>query len=151
MDYGSTKTDLEDVITALEDGRESFYLGAGLLRDAGDETLARRLTAFAEHRALLAVELKTMAASHGVDFDESGSTSGMLHRGWMAIWDTVSGEDTHSVLSTAEQSEEHVVAEYEHALASETLSPDERGILARQFGEIKVSRDDLRTLRDRAA
>jgi uncharacterized protein (TIGR02284 family) len=151
LEQDRTRTDLEDVIAALEDGRESYYLAAALLREAGDGTLARRLTTFAEHRALLAVELKTMAATHGTGFDETGSTSGMLHRGWMAIWDTVRGDDTHSVLTTAEQGEEHVVAEYEHALSSDGLSPDERGVLARQLSEIKTSRDDLRALRDRAA
>lgn len=137
----------KDLIETLEDGKVGFNRAAERLAEDNRADLASRFREFSSQRDEFAQELRSMAASYGDDVKESGSAAGALHRGWMAVKDAVSGSDPDGVLDAAEQGEDHAVSEYRKAL-DEDLSPDLRSAVERQYGTVKQTHDEVRSLRD---
>ncbi len=140
----------ENVIEILEDGRNGFADAAKKLRDSKRPELAPKFEAYSTQRGSFSAELEQMAAAYGDDIDESGSVRASMHRAWMAVKDTLSGDDPEGVLDAAEQGEDHAVKAYEEALG-EKISPNLRSTLERQFTEVKRAHDEVRALRNAAA
>src|ERR1700759_2330067 len=91
----------EDLLAALEDGRQGFTKGADRLTDLDAPNLATTFRGYAEQRRGFADELEQMAQRYGDDPDRSGSVTGTLHRGWMAIKDTLTKDTPKSILEVA--------------------------------------------------
>ncbi|MGH8873542.1 MAG: PA2169 family four-helix-bundle protein [Acidimicrobiia bacterium] len=141
-------TILEDLVETLEDGREGFQRAAEKLGDDGYPDLARRMTQFSDQRARLSAELREIALTEGIDIADEGSVVGTLHRGWMTLTDTLSGEDPHAVLAAAETGEDHAVDEFERALHSDDLPVDWRPVIVAQADAVRSAHDEVRALRD---
>ncbi len=142
----STESTIKDLVQTLEDGRKGFADAAAKLADDGNTQLATEFTQFAEQRQRFSSELRTVAASAGVEFDEDGSVAGALHRGWIALKDALTGDDPDAIVNAAETGEEHAVSEYEKALDRGELPSDVAMLVKRQAEEIRTVRDRLAAL-----
>lgn len=138
------RTVTKDLIETLEDGREGFTKAADRLADDRPE-ISTMFREFAEQRAEFSTELRTMAHTYGDDIDESGSIAATMHRGWMALKDALSGNDSAGVIDVAQEGEDHAVSEYREALDSD-ISPRLRTVLERQFHAVEVARDRVKGL-----
>lgn len=140
-----------DLIETLKDGQEGFTKAAKRLEGTDRADLCGRFEQYAAQRAGFAVQLQSLAAAYGDSAEESGTLTGSLHRGWMALKDLVSGSgDAEGVLDAAEQGEDHAVAAYKKAL-DEDLSPTLREIVSQQFRDVKAAHDFVRDARNTAS
>ena len=147
MDNENVGAVLEDLIATLEDGYKGFADAAEKLATDGHAELAQELTAYSGERRQFADELRMAAQKLGHEVKEDGTGAGALHRGWMAIKDALTGDDAHAVLAAAESGEDHAVAQYEEALASD-LPADLREAVARQAMRVRAAHDAVKALRD---
>lgn len=138
----------KDLIQTLEDGKEGFMKAADRLADSDRPELSVTFREFASQRDKFATELKSLAAQYGDQIDKSGTVTGTLHRGWMAVKDAVNGSDPEGVLDAAEQGEDHAVAEYEKALEDREISDGLRSVVQRQYLAVKAAHNTVRDLRN---
>lgn len=133
------------LVKTLENGRAGFEEAAERVASAGRADVASRFREFAAERAAMATELESLAAAYGDDVDARSTAPGLLHRGWMALKDALSGDDIAAVVATAEQGEDHALEQYDEALADD-VSPEFRPILERQRSAVKSAHDYVRSL-----
>ena len=129
----------------LENGRAGFEQAAERVATAGRADIADRFREISAERSSMAAELESLAAAYGDDVDARSTMPGMLHRGWMALKDALTGDDIAAVIRTAEQGEDHALDEYRDAIA-EDISPEFKAILARQQTKVKAAHDYVRSL-----
>ncbi len=139
---------IKDLIETVEDGRKGFDKTANRLREDGYPELASQMVEFSEQRARFSSELRSAAATAGIQIDEDGSLAGALHRGWLTLADALTGDDPKAVLSAAEAGEDHAVDDYESALEDDDLPGELRALVTRQAAEVKQAHDQVRALRD---
>lgn len=144
---GQTETVLRDVVQTLIDGHKGFSKAAESLDEDGYPELAQKMRDFAEQRQRMSVALREAAMKHFSLSDVDGSTGGDLHRLWMSLADSATGEDPHTVLAIAEQGEDHAKEVFESAL-DEDLPEDLRELISRQASEVFATHDEVRDLRD---
>ena len=137
----------KDLLQTLEDGKAGFAKGAEKLTDSDSPELAATFRKYSEERAGFIAELEELAKTYGDDIEESGTVTGTLHRGWLAVKDALAGADPSGVLDAAEQGEDHAVTVYEKAL-TEDLSAGLREVVVRQATAVQAAHDDVRALRD---
>lgn len=147
MQMEETAAVLEDLIETLEDGRKGFDQAAERLEEGDHGTIAVDLRRFAQERADFSVELRNVAAQHGIDIAEEGSVAGAMHRGWLTLKDALTGDDPTAVLGAAETGEDHAVSEYDDALGKD-LPVDVRSIIERQAVAVRRAHDEVKRLRD---
>lgn len=135
----------KDLVETLKDGRDGFTSAAERLRSSEQPELAATMQRFAEQRAQFAGEIVSMGHDYGDDVDESGSTAGALHRGWLKVKDAVTGDDADSVLGAAVSGEDHAVSEYEKALGKD-ITDGFRTVLQRQHASVVAARDEVKQL-----
>jgi uncharacterized protein (TIGR02284 family) len=138
------KSVTKDLMETLADGQEGFAQGATKLKDDHPE-IARTFQRFSSQRATFYSELEGMAKDYGDEVEESGSTLGTLHRGWMKIKDAVAGSSAKGVVDVAEQGEDHAVKAYTKAL-DEDISTGLRLVVERQHGDVKAAHAEVRSL-----
>ena len=129
----------------LENGRAGFELAAERVADAGRSDVAARFRELSSERAMMAAEIESLAAAYGDDVDARSTVPGVLHRGWMALKDALTGDDVAAVIATAEQGEDHALEEYRDAL-TEDISPEFRAIVERQQAKVQAAHDYVRSL-----
>jgi uncharacterized protein (TIGR02284 family) len=138
---------LEDLIETLEDGRKGFEQAADRIQESGNEAMVVDLRHLSQQREEFSVELRALAAQHGVEIEEEGSMAGALHRGWMSLKDALTGDDPKAVLAAAETGEDHAVSEFEDALEKD-LPADVRAVIQRQADAVRRAHDAVKALRD---
>ncbi|MBC7588705.1 MAG: PA2169 family four-helix-bundle protein, partial [Chitinophagaceae bacterium] len=80
---------------------------------------------------------------------ESGSTTmGKIYRGWMDVKAAFSGHSRKSVLENCEFGEDAAQKAYKSALSEEDIPKHIRLMLSEQKDALKVSHDEIKTLRD---
>ena len=80
---------------------------------------------------------------------ESGSTAmGKIYRGWMDVKAAFSGHSRKSVLENCEFGEDAAQKAYKSALSEEDIPKHIRLMLSEQKDALKVSHDEIKTLRD---
>lgn len=141
---------LQDLVKVLIDGRKGFAKAADLLSDNGHTDLAETMRLYSEQRQRFVAELREAASGYVTIDDEDGSAGAGVHRAWMSLADTVTGDDPHAVLAVAEQGEDHAKETYEEALADD-LPSDVRTVVTRQAADVAAAHDEVRELRDRYA
>jgi uncharacterized protein (TIGR02284 family) len=72
-----------------------------------------------------------------------------MHRAWINIKSAVTSGDDHAILAEAERGEDSAVNEYQDAM-KEDIAVAVRGVIARQYHEVKNAHDRIRNLRDAA-
>ncbi|HEY9110092.1 MAG TPA: PA2169 family four-helix-bundle protein [Roseateles sp.] len=137
---------LNDLIETSKDGEYGFRTSAEYLQDP---TLKQTFMARAEECRQAAAELQQIVLRFGGKAEDSGSAAGALHRGWVAVKGTLAGYTDKAILEETERGEDTALASYRKAL-DESLPPDVRVVVERQYEGVKRNHLQIRTLRDAA-
>ena len=135
---------LNDLIDVCEDGHKGFETAAESVKDVRYKDLFRRNSM---QRARFVSELQDEVKRLGGKPDESGTTAGALHRGWINLRTAVTSKDEKAVLAECERGEDHAVKAFREASAK-PLPETARILVARQAGEVQHAHDTMRSLRD---
>lgn len=142
MDKQQTISTLNELIETCRDGENGFRVAADHIPDPDIKTL---FTTYAQQRSQFAQELQTYVERLGGTPDSSGSVAGTLHRGWINIKSTVTGENSHAILAECERGEDAAVHNYEEAL-KESLTSEAQSLIHRQYQEIRLAHDKVKNL-----
>ncbi len=136
---------INDLIETLKDGQEGFKQAAEGVKDPQLKSL---FTDYSLQRSRFATELQSEARVLGESEPEtSSSAAGALHRAWINLKSAVTKGDDHAILAECERGEDSAVEEYKKAMNA-NLSASLRGVVARQFAQIKQAHDRIKNLRD---
>jgi len=136
---------INDLIETLKDGQEGFKQAAEGVKDPQLKSL---FNDYSLQRSRFATELQSEARVLGESKPEtSSSAAGALHRAWINLKSAVTSGDDHAILAECERGEDSAVEEYKKAM-NDNLSASLRGIVARQFAQIKEAHDRIKNLRD---
>lgn len=136
---------LNDLIETCKDGEFGFRACAEHVESASIATL---LTRRAEDCQEAARELQAQVIQLGGKADTGGSTTGAMHRGWVAVRGTLQGYDDLAMLEECERGEDAAKASYRKAL-EDPLPETLRSLVERQYEGVKRNHDQIRELRDR--
>lgn len=139
-----TVAKLQDLAQINLDSRDGFRHAAEQLEGEPVTQLFRRL---AEERARQAKELQHYVAINEQEPQRKGSFAAAVHRTWMSIRGSLSGNDLHAVLAEAERGEDHIKEAYEDVL-KKTAGSAVNDVLQRQYAAVKQGHDLVRELRD---
>ena len=136
---------INGLIETLKDGQEGFKQAAEGVKDSGLKSLFQE---FSQQRAEFAAELQSQARQLGEpEPEESSSAAGAMHRAWINLKSVVTSGDDHAILAECERGEDSAVKEFEEAMENGLSSPIGE-IISRQFGEVKIAHDRIKSLRD---
>jgi uncharacterized protein (TIGR02284 family) len=136
---------LNGLIETCKDGQEGFQTAAESIEDP---ELGQLLHEYAQERAAFAAELQTAVRRLGGDPELKGTVGGALHRGWMNVKSTMTGQDAAAIFGAAETGEDSARQSYEEALATD-LPADVRTMVDRQYLAVREAHDTVRMIRDR--
>jgi uncharacterized protein (TIGR02284 family) len=137
---------LNDLIETSKDGEYGFRSSAEYMRtDAIRQVFLGR----ADECLNSAAELQLLVMSLGGEAEDSGSTRGAVHRGWVAVKGTLSGYSDKAILEETERGEDSALESYREALA-EDLPSGVRAVVERQYEGVKRNHAQVRALRDQA-
>ncbi len=139
-----TISTLNGLIEVCKDGENGFRTAAEGVKTADYKTL---FSTYAQQRAQFASELQAEVRRLGGDPEKTGSIAASLHRGWINIKSTVTGEDEGAVLAECERGEDSAVSNYQDAMKA-NLPADVSSVVQRQYAQIKEAHDRVRALRD---
>ncbi|PRD46488.1 ferritin-like domain-containing protein [Sphingobacterium haloxyli] len=99
-----------------------------------------------------AQELTILAEQHGTEVDEDDeSVAGAIHRAWIDVKALFGGKDRKSILEEAERGEDAIKAAYKKVMDSGDLTGQALETVLDQAGQIRVSHDRIKALRDSAS
>jgi uncharacterized protein (TIGR02284 family) len=137
---------INDLIETLKDGQQGFKQASEAVKDSQLKSL---FSEYSLQRSKFAGELQNEAISLGDhNPEDSGSTSGAMHRTWINLKAAITSGDDHAVLAECERGEDSAVAEYKKAMEYEDLSAPIRETISRQFTDVKNAHDRIKALRD---
>jgi uncharacterized protein (TIGR02284 family) len=136
---------LNDLIETCKDGEYGFEQSAEYTRDAELKTLFRQ-RADDCRRGLQ--ELNALVSECGGTPEDSGSVAGALHRGWVTLRQSISGNEDHAILAECERGEDVAKARYRKAL-EQNLPEPVRAVVQKQFEGVQRNHDQIKALRDR--
>src|SRR5690242_8311075 len=139
-------TCLNDLIETCRDGEKGFRTAA---EHTTDKTLKTYFNRCSYQRAQFASEFQAEIRQLGGDSAQSGSVSGLFHRGWMHIKSVVNDGD-ESILSECEWGEDSALRNYERVL-KQNLPPNVLPVVKHQYTQIKGTRDRIREMERKAA
>lgn len=143
----------DDVISTLNHLIETCYDGEYGFRACIERTNAQNLKNVFEERmrdcASSAAELASEVVRLGGNPEHSGTVSGAVHRGWVAVRDMLTSDSDSdlAVLEECERGEDIALGRYRKAL-NEALPLDIQGIVARQMRGVQKNHDTIKLLRD---
>jgi uncharacterized protein (TIGR02284 family) len=137
---------LNELIETCRDGQEGFKQAA---EGVSSEQLKSVFSKYSQERAGYVADLQNLVRTLGGDPEESGSTAGALHRGWINIKSAVTGSDDAAILNECERGEDSAKDIYKKA-QKEDLPGYIRDIVEAQFSGVLAAHDHIRTLRDAA-
>jgi uncharacterized protein (TIGR02284 family) len=123
---------LNHLIETCRDGERGFRLAAD---KAGDPSLKRLFGELASQRATFATELLPHAQRLGGDPPAEGTGMAALHRGWIAIEQTVRHDD-RLIVSEVERGDRATLRIYFDAVNG-MLPPETRDLVQRQLDELE--------------
>jgi uncharacterized protein (TIGR02284 family) len=137
---------LNDLIETSKDGEYGFRTSAEHLKTADTRVLFERRAAECRQAA---TELQALVRQLGGKADDSGSASGAMHRGWVAVKGTLAGYSEKAILEETERGEDVALESYRQALEKQ-LPTDVRAVVERQYDGVKRNHAQVRLLRDQA-
>ncbi len=146
MDNKDVIDELNTLIETCKDGEYGFLSCAEHVRSTSlREVFAQRA---ADCRQACG-ELQQLVRQHGGTPEDDGSTSGALHRGWVAVKGTLTGYSDVAMLEECERGEDAAVARYRKA-AQKDLPADVMTVVQRQMAGVLRNHDQIKMLRDQA-
>ena len=136
---------MQSVLDCLIDSQEAFLqIGEKLV----DKALKHYFLTESIKRAEFRGEIESVLHREGVhDIKESGTAEGTAQRVWAGLKSRLGGGD-HTLLATAEESEDETAAAYDRAMDAYLPLPV-RQLLTTQAAHVKLSHDYVRAARDR--
>lgn len=144
MDHKDVIKHLNRLIETCKDGEYGFRETAEHVRSPD---LKRILAARADECREAAAELQTLVMQHGGKAEDSGSATGAMHRGWVAVRSKLSGYTDLGMLEEAERGEDTAIDRYRDAL-QQPLPETIRTVVERQYEGVKRNHAQVRALRD---
>lgn len=145
MSHDDITDTLNDLIETCKDGELGF---AACAEHVTSPDLVQLFTARALECKAAASELQTMVSDYGGKPETDGSTSGALHRGWVAVRGSVAGYSDEAMLEECERGEDAALGSYRAALRREDLPESVRAVVARQQLGVQANHDQIKRLRD---
>jgi uncharacterized protein (TIGR02284 family) len=139
-----TKDTVNRLIEICLDGERGFETAANAVNDVDLQTELMRLS---QDRLEFAGELQRILAWRGEEPSSHGSAVGAMHRGWMNLKQSLSGDNCHAILLECERGEDAAVEAYRKA-TEEPLPEEILQVIESQYQEIILSHDHVRSLRD---
>jgi uncharacterized protein (TIGR02284 family) len=145
----STLELLNDLVVINNDRIEGYEKSLSELKESGEHTdwepmFLRFIDDSRRYRMQIGTEIQTL----GKNIEQGTSTSGKLHRAWIAVKETFTGHDEHSLLEEIERGEDAIKDMYEDALNSEDLPAYIIDMLDEQLQEILEAHEEIKALRD---
>lgn len=141
----------DDVIDTLQDLAECCKDGEYGFRKAAEQVKRQDLQTVMTHRAndyqAAAQELHEHIHNLGGTPDDSGTTAGAMHRGWVAVKTMFSTYDDKAVLDECERGEDKAMTAYRKAL-EESLPAAVHQVVERQAQGVRRNHDQIKQLRD---
>ncbi|MGI8469774.1 MAG: PA2169 family four-helix-bundle protein [Pyrinomonadaceae bacterium] len=137
---------LNNLIETCKDGQEGFKQSAEGVKDSNLKTIFYE---FEQQRSKFSGELQSLVRELGGDPENSGSTTGALHRGWINIKSAVTGQDEGAILNEAERGEDAAKKAYKDAL-EQNLPANIASVVQTQYAQVQAAHDKVRDLRDSA-
>lgn len=142
LDHDAVISTLNNLVETCKDGQSGFRTAAEGVKNS---ELIALFNTYSQQRGQFSSELQNEVRSLGGDPEKTGSTAAALHRGWINIKSTVTGEDEGAVISECERGEDSAVKAYEAAL-QEDLPANVRTIVQTQFAKVKEAHDRIRSM-----
>ncbi len=146
MASNDTIDTLNKLIETSKDGEYGFRACVEYLKSEDLKVLFLRR---AEECSQAVKDLQARVVQEGGSAENSGTATGALHRGWVAVKGTLAGYSDLSILEETERGEDTAMARYRDALQAR-LPEDARALVERQFEGVKRNHAQLRSLRDQA-
>jgi len=132
---------------ALRDGEKGFATAS---EDAKRQDLKELFHNYSLQRSTFGLELdRELRQLHqmGGDPDESGSVTGALHRGWIALRSAVSSGGDISVLEECLRGEESALETYHVAIEDPSFTGELYDLVASQRNDIQAAFDRISSLK----
>ncbi len=133
---------LNDLIASCRDSEEGFGKAA---KGVHSEDLRNRFVGIARERADFADELTAQVKKLGGQPAATAHESGVLHRGWRELEESIRPKDDASFLVECESGEENTLRHYEHALTQD-LPAAVRPMVERQRLAVQTALLELRSV-----
>ncbi len=146
-DIKNTRSILNNLIETCKDGQQGFQDAAQHVKDHNLKSL---FFEFSQQRAHFAGELQQEVMRLGGEPEDSGTTAGAIHRGWIDVKAKITTQNDHTVLEEVERGEDAGVEAYQKAL-KENLPADIESTVNRQFTAIQNAHREVRALRNKTA
>ena len=135
---------LNNLIETCRDGQNGFQTAAEGVQNSN---LKSTFYEFGQQRAKFVGELQALVRELGGDPEDSGSVAASLHRGWINIKSTITGQDDAAILNEAERGEDIAKNAYKEALEL-SLPSNVLSVVQRQYTDVQAAHDTVRDLRN---
>jgi uncharacterized protein (TIGR02284 family) len=135
---------LNNLIETCKDGQEGFQQAAEGVQNSNLKSVFYE---YGQQRAQFAGELQTLVRELGGDPENTSSTAGALHRGWINIKSAITGQDDAAILNEAERGEDVAKDAYRKALA-QPLPANVLEVVQRQYTDVQAAHDAVKALRN---
>jgi uncharacterized protein (TIGR02284 family) len=146
-----TMAERDDVIDTLNDLIETSHDGEygfrQLAEHAESPDLKQTFLRRAEEIRASMPDLRGEVTALGGKPNDGGSTTGALHRGWVAVRSVLGTSTDQALLDEAERGEDAALARYRKA-ARQDLPPTVRALVERQLQGVQRNHDQIKLLRD---
>ena len=140
------------MIEELNDVLEKNYDAEKGYRKAAEEVHNQRLQTFfrekSTERSKFGDELKAEIRSLGGDPEQSGSTKGSLHRGWIDFKSSLSSDNEEAVLEEVERGEKAALKDYRELIHDKDVPVSTRQMIERQCDRIEATLSRVDAMED---
>ncbi len=120
------------------------------ITNANNQNLKEFLKTQSVRRNRFATELDNEIRSLNAEPKESGSTTGTLHRKWIDIKSSISGNNDEAVLEECIRGDKASENEYRETLEKNNFPPQVESVLSNHLNEIQTTLSQVKTLENLA-
>lgn len=146
MEHNDVVKTLNKLIETCKDGEYGFRTSGEHVKSAQIRELFMKR---ADECRQAAAELQSLVVQHGGSAEDSGSSAGAMHRGWVAVKGALAGYTDLAMLEETERGEDVALASYRRALEQD-LPPNVRNVVEQHLQGVQRNHDQVRMLRDQA-
>ncbi len=136
---------LNDLLEKNYDARKGY---TEALEDIDNRALQNYFMKQAERRSSFANELTDRIKSCGGEPKESGSGVAALHRTWMDLKSSMSGDKEEAILNECIRGDKASLDEYQDALDNEHLDVADKDIVRKEKAEVQQTLGKIKTMED---
>jgi len=148
MEYSKKVTNkLNELLEKTYDAEKGYKVA---VENVKNPAVHRFLNDKVQQRYNFGHELKEEIKQYGETPDKGGSIKGDLHRTWINLTSTLSGNETERILEEVQRGEQTSLEQYNAILGDEelTLPPSTRNILTKQRDAIQAALNTSRVYED---